>query len=402
MAGFNLKALYALFVSLPLLHVLCAADTVRDLQTKGRAAIDAAVAKSATCTKDKLRVRREWGDTTASEKRAYIAAVQCINKAPSKLSATQYPGARTRFDDFVAIHMKNTLSIHGTGNFLSWHRYYTFAYENALRVECGYNGAQPYWDWGRWAASPETSPIFDGSETSMSGQGEKVQHSSSGMKPAGNGGGCIASGPFKGMMVNLGPVAAMDSPAPPRNPRSDGYGYNPRCVKRDISNYLNQLYATTDKIVALINNSKAIGSFQDNMQAATGPHGAGHFTVAGDPGSDFYTSPGDPYFYLHHSMVDRVWSIWQSQDFANRQQVIAGGTSMMGSGKSQSLEDNVDLEVLNVDGKVYKIKDLKEPRPLPVNQSLDLSTGNDRAPQLDFGFNAPTGTSSLDLFRARL
>jgi tyrosinase len=100
--------------------------------------------------------------------------------------------------------MKNTLSIHGTGNFLSWHRYYTFAYENALRVECGYNGTQPYWDWGRWAASPETSPIFDGSETSMSGQGEKVQHSSSGLKPAGNGGGCIASGPFKGMMVNLG------------------------------------------------------------------------------------------------------------------------------------------------------------------------------------------------------
>jgi tyrosinase len=57
-------------------------------------------------------------------------------------------------------------------------------------------------------------------------------------------------------------------------------------------------------------------------------------------------------------MVDRVWSVWQSQDFANRQQVIAGGTSMMGGGRAQSLEDNVDLEVLNVDGKVYKIKDL--------------------------------------------
>ncbi|RYN81586.1 hypothetical protein AA0117_g2247 [Alternaria alternata] len=358
MAGFNLRALYALFASLSLLHVLCAANAVNDLQTKGRAAIDAAIAKSTSCTKDKLRVRREWGDITASEKRAYIAAVQCITKAPSKLSPTQYPGAKTRFDDFVAIHMKNTLSIHGTGNFLSWHRYYTFAYENALRVECGYNGTQPYWDWGRWAASPETSPIFDGSETSMSGQGEKVQHSSSGLKPAGNGGGCIASGPFKGMMVNLGPVAAIDSPAPPRNPRSDGYGYNPRCIKRDISNYLTQLYATTDKIVGLINNSKTIASFQDTMQAANGPHGAGHFTVAGDPGSDFYTSPGDPYFYLHHSMVDRVWSIWQSQDFANRQQVIAGGTSMMGGGRAQSLEDNVDLEVLNVDGKVYKIKDL--------------------------------------------
>ncbi|KNG48215.1 Di-copper centre-containing protein [Stemphylium lycopersici] len=361
MAGFNPRTLYAIFASLSLLNVLVAADAVSDLQTKGRAAIDASIAKSSTCTKDQIRIRRECttrGDITASDKLAYIAAVQCITSSPSKLPPTQYPGAKTRFDDFVVIHMKNTLSIHGTGSFLSWHRYFTYAYENALRVECGYNGTQPYWDWGRYAASPETSPVFDGSETSMSGQGERVQHSSNGIKPAGNGGGCIASGPFKGMMVNLGPVAAADAPAPPRNPRTDGYGYNPRCIKRDISNYLTQLYATTPKIASLITNYKTIGPFQDAMQAPTGVHGAGHFTVAGDPGSDFYTSPGDPYFYLHHAMVDRTWYIWQSQDFANRQQVIAGGTSMMGGGRAQSLEDNIDLEVLNVDGKAYKIKEL--------------------------------------------
>lgn len=31
---------------------------------------------------------------------------------------------------------------------------------------------------------------------------------------------------------------------------------------------------------------------------------------------------------------------------------------MMGGGKAQSLEDIVDLDVLNVDGKKYKIKEL--------------------------------------------
>ncbi|CAO2651591.1 Nn.00g041610.m01.CDS01 [Neocucurbitaria sp. VM-36] len=358
MAGrLSLRALYALLASASLLSILCAADAVGDLQTKGRAAVDAAIAKSTTCTKDKLRVRKEWGDITAAEKKAYIAAVLCITKAPSKLSQTAYPGAKTRYDDFVAIHMKNTLSIHGTGNFLSWHRYYTYAYENALRTECGYNGTQPYWDWGRYA-TPETSPIFDGSETSMGGQGEKVAHNSNGLKPAGNGGGCIASGPFKDMKVNLGPMAAMGDTNPPKNPRSDGYGYNPRCIKRDISGYLVQRDATTAKIAALITGSKTIGPFQDTMQSGTGVHPAGHFTVSGDPGSDFYTSPGDPYFWLHHSQIDRTWYIWQAQDFANRQQVIAGGTSMMGGGRAQSLEDTVDLEVLNVDGKTYKIKDL--------------------------------------------
>ncbi|KAK3214119.1 hypothetical protein GRF29_28g2082966 [Pseudopithomyces chartarum] len=331
--GSTLRGLYTLLVTLSLLSAFCAADAVGDLQTKGRPSIDAALSSSTTCTKSNVKVRREWGDITAAEKKAYIAAVLCLTKAPSKLSATQYPGAKSRYDDFVVIHMKNTLSVHGTGNFLSWHRYYTFAYEQALIKECGYNGTQPYWDWGRWAASPETSPIFDGSETSMSGQGEKVAHNSNGQKPAGQGGGCIASGPFKDMKVNLGPNAALGDTSPPKNPRADGYGYNPRCIKRDLSNYLTQRDATTAKIASLITSSTTIAKFQDTMQMGTGVHPAGHFTISGDPGSDFYVSPGDPAFWLHHSMIDRTWYIWQTQDFKNRQQVIAGGTSMFGVGK---------------------------------------------------------------------
>ena len=152
-------------------------------------------------------------------------------------------------------------------------------------------------------------------------------------------------------------MAALGDTTPPKNPRSDGYGYNPRCIKRDISNYLTQRDATTAKIASLISSSTSIAAFQNTMQSGTGVHPAGHFTISGDPGSDFYVSPGDPAFWLHHSMIDRVWYIWQSQDFKNRQQVIAGGTSMFGGGKA-TLNDGVDLEVLNVDGKKYTIKDL--------------------------------------------
>ena len=57
-------------------------------------------------------------------------------------------------------------------------------------------------------------------------------------------------------------------------------------------------------------------------------------------------------------MIDRAWYIWQLQDFPNRQQIIAGGTFMRGGGVNATLEDGVDLEVVNVDGKSYKIKDL--------------------------------------------
>lgn len=33
--------------------------------------------------------------------------------------------------------------IHGNGLFLTWHRYFVWAYEQALRNECGYRGYQP-------------------------------------------------------------------------------------------------------------------------------------------------------------------------------------------------------------------------------------------------------------------
>lgn len=43
-----------------LLTGLVSADAVADLEKKGRPSIDAQIAKSATCTKGKLQVRREW------------------------------------------------------------------------------------------------------------------------------------------------------------------------------------------------------------------------------------------------------------------------------------------------------------------------------------------------------
>lgn len=68
------------------------------------------------------------------------------------------------------------------------------------------------------------------------------------------------------------------------------------------------------------------------MQNGNGVHSAAHFTIGSDPGGDFYTSPGDPAFYLLHAQIDRVWTIWQMQNLTGRMQVIAGGTTMFGVG----------------------------------------------------------------------
>jgi tyrosinase len=76
------------------------------------------------------------------DRKSYIKAVQCLRTLPSKSDKSWAPAAKTRFDDFVAIHVNKTMYIHGNGLFLTWHRY-VYAYEQALRNECGYKGYQP-------------------------------------------------------------------------------------------------------------------------------------------------------------------------------------------------------------------------------------------------------------------
>jgi tyrosinase len=79
-----------------------------------------------------------------SEKRNYIDAVRCLDEKPARTPAAVAAGAKSRYDDFVVTHILQTMIIHGTANFLAWHRFYLLAYEDTLRDECGYKGYQPY------------------------------------------------------------------------------------------------------------------------------------------------------------------------------------------------------------------------------------------------------------------
>lgn len=126
--------------------------------------------------------------------------------------------------------------------------------------------------------------------------------------------------------VNLGPISTLDTTVP-RNPSPDGLGYNPRCIKRDISKRSSS--ETTDKdVVDLILNSANISAFQNTLQnpepGKLRIHLGGHNTIGGDAGSDFYVSPADPYFWFHHAQIDRTWWTWQNQDLAKRRFTIAG------------------------------------------------------------------------------
>ena len=96
------------------------------------------------------------------------------------------------------------------------------------------------------------------------------------------------------MTVNLGPIAGSVDAALkiPRNPRADGYGYNPRCLRRDVNNYFTSQYLRPQDIANHITSSKDIEAFEKTLQGDTAKafslHTGGHYSIWGDPGGDFY------------------------------------------------------------------------------------------------------------------
>ncbi|KAB5578897.1 hypothetical protein GE09DRAFT_563609 [Coniochaeta sp. 2T2.1] len=315
-----------------------------------------------SCSLSKLRVRREWGKLSANERKAYTKAVQCLQSKPPRTPASVAPGAKSRFDDFIVTHIQQTLNIHYTANFLTWHRYFIWAYEEALRNECGYTGTQPFWDWGLTAITGlERSPIFDGSATSMGSNGayagprpDYILGLSTGLPPlylpAGTGGGCVTTGPFKDMKVNLGPVAE-DQPGGVVEGQGPGTGltYNPRCLKRDLKSPVNKKSCNYEMILHNVLVPRTVNDFQMELQGIPGSgvlgcHGAGHYSFGASPGADLFVSPGDPVFYLHHGQIDRAYWLWQTLH-QSASKTIAGTRTLLNQPPSPdgTLDDYIDL-----------------------------------------------------------
>ncbi|KAK8037835.1 Di-copper centre-containing protein [Apiospora marii] len=262
-----------------------------------------------TCSLGTAQTRQDWEHMSVPMRASYVQAVQCLFDSPSKLTQYGWP-TKSRYDDFVAVHVNMTTTIHNTGNFLGWHRYFVHAYETILRDECGYTGYAPYWNWFAHRDDVTKSPVFDGSPTSLGSDGEFFYHPGTpgGVLqiplPSGRGGGCIKEGPFAGQQ---GFPTVKDLFVP-----------KPHCIRRDLNSYVTANYFTTEALlnVTLGAASESIKLFQEELQGGfypghLGMHAAGHFVLGGD-GTDVFSSPNDPAFFLHHAMVDRVWWMWQA------------------------------------------------------------------------------------------
>lgn len=289
---------------------------------------------NAQCTYENASVRREWRTLPEATRKSFTDAVTCLqNHAPThmtNLEGPNYPGVKSRFDEYVATHINYTLNIHDTADFFAWHRAFTYFLEQDLINLCGYEGVMPYWNWAEDAAAPQDSPLFNGDAYSMGGNGRYVPGRADTWLaqqdvtyPPGTGGGCVESGPFSNYTVNLGPISL-----PNADNVDSSFQYNPRCLERDINPWFSNRYNTYENLTTLILEQIYVENFQCLSQGMCGDnefgvHGGGHWQIGGSM-MDFYSSPADPLFFLHHAQVDKVWAIWQNLDIWNRQFIIRG------------------------------------------------------------------------------
>ncbi|KAJ6166573.1 N-acetyl-6-hydroxytryptophan oxidase ivoB [Penicillium chermesinum] len=226
-----------------------------------------------------------------------------------------------------------------------------------------------YWNWALWADDLASSPLFDCSDTSLSGDGEYNSDEQPSevppgwvTVPRGTGGGCTRCGPFKDMEIHLGPFSHdFDAPGPPPPPQ---FEYNPRCLNRSLNTYVSSTYTNATVIEDLI-MTDSIADFQlvlDHnpfvMNGSLGIHGGGHWSL-GATHSDLFASPQDPAFMLHHSMIDRLWAEWQAMDEPNRRYALNGTDGFLNPPTSTVVTPDTMME--------FEVLD----RPRPIREVMD-------------------------------
>lgn len=312
---------------------------------------------SGSCTYETAEVRTEFRAMSNDQRKAFTDAVSCLQNMPPQVmtadQSSKYAGVKSRYDEYVATHIENTLNIHATADFLAWHRHFIFEFEQDLKNSCGYTGTLPYWDWAADAQAVDQSELFNGDEYSMGSNGEYIsgrEDTYLGLQdinfPPGTGGGCVYSGPFSNTSytTNLGPI---DSPY--NNNVEGHFDFNPRCLVRDLNSWFSQRYNTYTNVADLVLGEDSVQYFQALMQGYLGDnklgvHGGGHW-LGGGPSQleDFHSSPNDPVFYIHHAMIDRIWTAWQYMDREARQDAIYGTSTLNNSPPSadMTLQDSL-------------------------------------------------------------
>lgn len=281
---------------------------------------DAWTPLSAPCDPSNAAVRYDFDTMAPMDRKAFTDAINCLRTKPSQLDPTEWPAAINRYMDWAVVHVNYTRVVHLDGFFLPWHRTFIHLFEQDLKDTCGYQGTMPYWNWPATADDLTGSNIFNGDAYSMSGDGyftndTPYQLAPGFVIPHGSGGGCIMSGPFKGMPATMPPIDInflINGTAPPHSV----FNLEETCLTRDLNTYAAQKW-NNYTAVQLAVEAPDPASFNAQLNGVFGGtqlgiHSGAHF-IMGPPASNIFVSAQDPIWYPLHTMLDRTYISWQKR-----------------------------------------------------------------------------------------
>ncbi|KAJ1679427.1 hypothetical protein EV182_002080, partial [Spiromyces aspiralis] len=131
----------------------------------------------------------------------------------------------------------------------------------------------PYWDWSKDSVRPETSPLF--TNKYMGGNGRSGDH-------------VLVSGPFANWRVTY----------PETHYLTREFTPGPDSITP---------FWSTEALLTFISITDRYDDFHFTIE--DGPHATVHIGIGGDMVQMY--SPNEPFFFLHHAMVDKLWADWQ-------------------------------------------------------------------------------------------
>ncbi|MEU0880409.1 tyrosinase family protein [Lentzea sp. NPDC005914] len=223
-------------------------------------------------------VRRNFAHLTPAERQAYIDAVL-------QADLLTFPGGVSYWDKQDEIHQST--HNHGGNSFLPWHRELVNRYE-ALLQQANPDVALHYWD---WTEDPRAA---------SDGQGGTVDLSSSTLLGTMNG---MVDGPLAALH-NGGALAG--SREQTRNPADP-----PQSVERGARAGAPGIAADATIITSAdgLPQAQQWQAFRNELE---GWHGSAHGYIGGDIGQR-HAAFEDPFVFLLHSNVDRLFAMWQTQ-----------------------------------------------------------------------------------------
>jgi len=210
--------------------------------------------------------RKNAATATTAERDAYRDAILSVGTLP----AFVFPGGITYWHKQDQVHQFGPPNRHGTSAFLPWHREFINRYEVLLQ-EANPLVTLLYWDW-----TTNPSGFFNSSFMGASGSGP-------GSAPIGP--------PFH-------PPAGPTLSPPPVLRNLGGGGAPAPTTTTDASIMAVPFYAPPNGLNVAIEGNPSH------------PHNWSHVYIGGDM-SSIASAAEDPFFFMLHGNVDRLWAQWQ-------------------------------------------------------------------------------------------